>query len=526
MANRRLSMRKIKEILRLKFKLWLSRNNIAKACGISTKAVSNCLSRAENAGMGWPVPEGIGDPELEDRLYSQPVTQFTAKPNPDWNRIYREMKKRSVTLILLWEEYKEEHPDGIGYSRFCEKYSNWTKKLDPVMRLTHKAGETLFVDYAGQTVPIIDRNTGEIKDAEIFVAAMGASNYTYAEATWSQSLPDWVSSHVRAFEFLEGVPEIIVPDNLKSGVKAPCRYEPDINPTYHDMASHYGCAVIPARVKAPKDKAKVETSVLIAERRILARLRNRTFFSLAELNKAIKELLVDLNNRPFQKLPDNRTVWFQNLDKPALNPLPVSRYEYAEWKKARVHIDYHVQVEHHFYSVPYKLIKQEVDVRITQSTVEILHKGRRVASHCRSDLKGRHTTINEHMPKSHQKYAEWSPERLIKWASKSGESVARVIEKVLESRTHVQQGYRSALGILRLEKEYGHDRLEAACKRALDIQSPSYKSIKALLKSGLDRMKLPENIDDELHPIDHSNVRGSQYYKTDKEETDVTTSYH
>jgi len=526
MANKRLFMRKIKEILRLKVGLGLSARQIAKSCKVSRKAVSNCLERAKLVGISWPVPNGMGDAELEELLYTKALSSPPDRPLPDWNMVHQELKKKSVTLNLLWEEYKEENPNGYEYSWFCKRFREWEGKIDPVMRLTHKAGEKLFVDYTGQTIPIVDRKTGEIKNAEIFVATMGASNYTYAEATWTQSLPDWIMSHVRTFVFLGGVPEIIVPDNLKSGVKNPCRYEPDINPTYNDMANHYGCAVIPARVRAPKDKAKVETSVQIVERRILAKLRNRTFFSLTEVNKAIKELLAELNNRPFQKLPDNRTVWFQNLDKPALRALPASRYEYAEWKKARVNIDYHVQVDHHFYSVPYRLIKQEVDVRLTQSVVEILHKGRRVASHYRSDQRNRYTTVNEHMPKAHQKYLEWTPERLIKWAAKSGDAVAAVVENVLASRKHVQQSFRACLGIMRLEKEYGHERLSAACTRALEIGSPSYKTIKSMLKSGMDRLKLQERPEDPIAPIAHPNVRGAQYYNSDKEDKHVNSPYH
>jgi len=512
MPAKRLSMRKIREVLRLKWARGMSNRKIATSCGIGRPTVSEYLRRAEEAGLSWPLPADLDDARLE-RLLFPPPPDLPAESRgiPDWAYIHKELRHKHVTLFLLWQEYRQSHPKGYQYSWFCEHYRAWRGKLDVVMRQNHRAGEKLFVDYAGQTVPIIDRNTGEIREAQVFVAVLGASNYTFAEATWSQALPDWIGSHVRAFQFLGGVPELVVPDNLKSGVSKAHRYEPDTNPTYQDMASHYGVAVLPARVRKPKDKAKVEGGVLIVERWILAALRHRQFFSLAELNTAIGELLVKLNNRSFRKLPGCRREHFEQLDRPALQPLPTEPYVYAEWKQARVHIDYHVAVDGHYYSVPYALIKKQVDVRITRNTIECFHKGNRVASHRRSHHKGGHTTVEAHMPEAHRQAGDWSPERLAKWAAQSGPATEKLIRTVLGSRKHPQQAYRSCLGILRLGKAYGDERLEAACRRALTLGSCRYKSIESILKHRLDEQ--PMEAQQELPlPEGHDNVRGPAYY--------------
>jgi transposase len=381
------------------------------------------------------------------------------------------------------------------------------------MRQSHRAGETLFVDYAGQTMPVVNPLTGEVHDAAIFIAVLGASNYTFAEATWSQSLPDWIGSHVRALAALGGVPQVIVPDNLKAAVTRGHRYEPELNRTYVDLAQHYGVAVVPARVRRPRDKAKVEVGVQVVERWILARLRHHTFFSLLELNTAIADLLVALNQRPFKQLPGSRQSLFESLDRPALRPLPAQPYEYAEWKLVRVNIDYHVEVDGHYYSVPYSLVKQQLEVRLSAPVVEIFYKGTRVASHQRSPLKGRHSTVAVHMPKAHQRYAEWTPHRLVLWAAKTGEATARVVETILASRPHPQQGFRACLGIMRLGKSYGEDRLEAACQRAIRIGACSYKSIASILKHDLDRQPLPRP-PAATTVITHDNIRGAQYYHT------------
>jgi transposase len=505
-------MRKIKEVLRLKWAQGLSNRRIAASSGIGRPTVSEYLRRAEEAGLSWPLPADLDDARLE-RLLFPPPPDLPAQVRgiPDWRHIHQELRHKGVTLFLLWQEYRQNHPDGYQYSWFCEHYRAWQGKLDVVMRQDHRAGEKLFVDYAGQTVPVIDRSTGEIREAQIFVAVLGASNYTYAEATWSQTLPDWIGSHVRTFRFLGGVPELVVPDNLKSGVSKAHRYEPDTNPTYQDMAAHYGVAVLPTRVRKPRDKAKVESGVLVVERWILAALRHRQFFSLAELNAAISELLVRLNDRPFRKLPGCRREHFEQMDRPALQPLPAEPYVYAEWKKARVHIDYHVAVDGHYYSVPYALVKREVEVRITRNTIEYFHRGNRVASHRRSYQKGRHTTDPAHMPEAHRQAGEWSPERLAKWAAKTGPATEKLIRTVLGSRKHPQQAYRSCLGILRLGKAYGEERLEAACRRALTLGSCRYKSIESILKHRLDEQPLEEQQELAL-PDTHDNIRGPAYY--------------
>lgn len=512
MPTKRLTMRKIREILRLRFECKLTLSQIATSCGIGSSTVSDYLKRFKASSLTWPLPSKIDDTRLEHRLFPSACIDVARKrASPDWNTIHKELRRKSVTLILLWQEYKEQNPDGYQYSQFCHLYHQWTGHIDPVMRQEHLAGEKLFVDYAGQTVNVFDLPSKKIRQAQIFIAALGASNYTYAEATWTQSLPDWIASHTRAYEYMGGVPKVTVPDNLKSGVKSPCFYEPDINPTYLDMAQHYGTAIIPARVATPKDKAKVEVAVQIVERWILARLRNQTFFSLQHLNEAIRKLLVQLNSRPFQKLPGSRKSMFESVDKPALNPLPQNPYQFAEWKKARVNIDYHIEVGRHYYSVPHQMIKKQIDVRITENVVECFYKNKRIASHVRSCRQGRHTTVKEHMPKSHQKWAQWTPDRFIRWAEKIGPQTTQLVTKLMSSRPHPQQGFRSALGILRLSKSYGEDRLEKACQRALLIGSTSYRSVSSILKHRLDQKTLNPKMKD-APIILHKHIRGSQYY--------------
>ena len=512
MANKRLSMRRIKEVLRLHHESGLGQRQIGRALSISHATVREYLRRAEGAGLSWPLPATLSDTQLEQRFFPPPIMiPAGERPLPDWPAQHTELKRKGVTLFLLWQEYKTVYPDGYQYSWFCELYRAWSSKLDVSMRQTHKAGEKMFVDYAGQTLPITNPETGEIREAQIFVATLGASSYTFTEATWTQTLPDWIGSHMRAFTFFGGVTEILVPDNLKSGITTPCRYEPGINRTYMEMASHYGTVIIPARVRKPKDKAKVESGVQIVERRILACLRNRTFFSLGEANTAIAELLTQLNDRPFQKLPGSRREMFETLDKPELKQLPASLYTYAEWKKARVNIDYHVEVDGHYYSVPYQLIKQSLDIRTTAHTVECFLKGKRVASHRRSFHKGKHTTVTQHMPKAHQQYAEWTPQRLVKWAASFGPNTSGLVEAILRKKVHPQQGFRSALGLIRLEKQYGPNRLENACQRALTTGALSYKSVASMLKANLDKQPVQETTD-AAEPIEHGNIRGAGYY--------------
>ena len=512
MPAERLTMRKIREVFRLKFDCDISNRQIAKSCHIARSTVVEYLFRFQQAALSWPLAQDIDDNQLEQLLYPQlPTLPAHERPLPDWSYIHQQLRLKSVTLMLLWQKYKEIHPQGYQYSQFCHRYRQWAAKIDPVMRQEHRAGEKLFVDYAGQTVPVYDLHTNQMREAQIFVAVLGASNYTYAEATWTQSLPDWISSHSRAFAFFGGVPKLVVPDNLKSAVSKASFYDPDINPTYLDLVNHYGTVVIPARVRRPKDKAKVETGVQIVERWILARLRNRQFFSLRQLNQSIAELLEDLNNKPFQKLPGSRKSAFESMDRPALNPLPSQAYQFAEWKKATVNVDYHIEVHRHYYSVPHALIKKKIDVRITNNTIECFYKSKRVASHIRSHHKGRHSTVKEHMPTSHQKWAEWTPRRFVRWAAKIGPHTQSLIEDVLNSRAHPQQGFRSCLGILRLAKGYGNDRLEAACRRAVAIGGTSYRSVESILKHNLDQKPLPDQPSAD-EPIEHNNIRGARYY--------------
>ena len=507
----RLSMRKINEVIRLKWEMGFSNRAIARSCSIGRTTVAEYLHRAAAAGLSWPLPE-LNETELDRKLFPPlPLIPVELRPLPNWPEIHQEIQRKGVTLFLLWEEYRQNNPEGFQYSWFCQHYNQWAGKLDLVMRQTHRAGEKLFVDYAGQTVPVFHSATGEVREAQIFLAVLGASSYTYAEATWTQQLPDWINSHVRAFNFFGGVTEILVPDNLKSGVSRACRYDPDINPTYQDLASHYGCAVIPARTYTPRDKAKVEAGVLLVERWILARLRKVRFFSLNELNRAISELLLKLNNHSFKKLPGCRRSRFEALDQPALRALPVQPYCYADWKKARVHIDYHLEVDGHYYSVPYQLVKQQLDIRFTQHTVEAFFKGRRVASHMRSYRKGSFTTLTEHMPKAHQQYLEWTPQRLIRWAAETGPLTSRLVEAILGARTHPQQGFRNCLGILRLGKAYGPDRLEKAAGRALAIGGLSYRTVESILKNGLDQRTLPAASPAPV--VHHDNLRGPHYYQ-------------
>ena len=508
-------MRKIKEVLRLHFEHQQSARQIAKSCDIARSTVKEYLHRAEQAKVTWPLPPEMDDATLENQLFPPaPLISSEKRQMPPMEYLHRERKRKGVTLQLLWHEYKEANPEGYQYSQFCERYRQWTQKLDVCLRQEYRAGEKLFVDYAGQTIPIQDPLTGKNQEAYLFVATLGASNYSFAEATLSQDLPSWIQSHVHAFEFFHGVAEILIPDNLKTGLTPPCRYEPDINPTYLDLAEHYGTVVIPARVQKAKDKAKVESAVLIAERWILAALRNYTFFNLEELNQAIREKLQNLNLRKFQKLETTRKELFENLDRPALKPLPEKPYEYAEWKKATVNIDYHIEVDHHYYSVPYQLTREQMEVRITLTTIEVLFKNRRVASHTRSYRKGGFTTLKEHMPKAHQQFLDWTPSRILRWAQQLGPNTEKLVTHILENKPHPQQGFRACLGIFRLGKQYSKERLEAACAYALSIHGFFYKSVESILKHGLDQkntLGLPSR--EEPLPLAHPNIRGKEYYQ-------------
>ena len=514
MPAERLSMRKIKEVLRLRFALGLTQGQIAGSCNIAQATVHRYLERAAAAQLSWPLPADCDDRHLEELLF--PTTPgwepHTIRPLPDLAAIHQQLQaNKHLTLQLLWEEYREQNPAGYGYSRLCQLYEAWRQQQNVILRQEHRAGEKLFVDWAGATIPVQDRETGRCQPACLFVAVLGASNYTFIYATPNQALPHWIDCHVRAFEFFSGVPKLIIPDNVRTAVDRSCRYEPDLNRTYHEMASHYGVAVLPARPYKPRDKAKVENGVLVTERWVIAALRHRRFFSIAELNEAIATLLSRLNQRPFRKRPGSRASLFEEVDRPALQPLPGARYEFAEWKTVRANIDYHVEIDRHLYSVPYQLTGQQLEARLTATTVEIFHRGVRVASHVRSYTPYRASTIAEHRPKSHQAHLEWTPSRLIHWAEGVGPATAKVVTKILESKPHPEMGYRACLGILRLAKTYSPQRLEAASQRALLLEACSYNSLKSILSRSLDRQTTLESPPDKPGPK-HRNIRGGDYY--------------
>jgi transposase len=506
-------MRQIKAVLRLKQEQAMSVREIARSCALPPSTVNDYLQRATAAGLGWPQVGELSEEELWERLQAgcgtPPAASVPVRPLPDWAQVRVQLGRKGMTLRLLWEEYRQGQAEGYGYSRFCELYQGWADTLDPVLRQVHEPGEKLFVDWAGQTVSITQAD-GQSHEASIFVAALGASHKLYVEAFADQQLASWIAGHVHALAYYGGVPRALVPDNLKTGVVKACRYEPLIHQTYQDLAEHYGTVVLPARAVRPRDKAKVETGVQIVERRILAPLRDLKFFGVAALNQAITPRLEQVNAEPFQKLAGSRNQWFETQEKSKLRPLPAAPYELATYTQATVNIDYHVAADWHFYSAPYELIHQEVAVRLTRTTVELFHRGRRVAAHPRSDQRGKYSTLAEHRPKAHQKYLEWTPQRIEEWASKTGPACAQLVRGILERRPHPEQGYRSCLGLLRLGKQLGVARLEAACRRALHFSLYSYGSVKEILAKGLDRQPLAAR-PTPPSPA-HDNVRGAHYY--------------
>jgi transposase len=511
MGKRRLSMRKIREVLKLKLGGGLSDRQVAGALGISPATVGDLVRRASAAGITWPLAEDTGDDALEELLYPRQEKDLS-RPLPDMAYLHRELAKKGVTLALLWEEYAAEHPqDHYSYPQLARRYRAWRDGLEVSMRQVHKAGERMYSDFAGEKLRIVDAKTGEISYASLFVACMGFSSYTYAEAFPSEQLPCWIAGHVNAISFFGAAPHIITPDNPKAIVTRACRYEPELNRTFSEMAAHYGCVVIPARVRKPKDKAKVESAVLQVERWVIAPLRGRTFFSLDEANQAVRERLAWLNNRRMRGMEASRSELFAGVDSPAMLPLPTRPYEYATFKRARVNIDYHVEVEGHYYSVPYRLVGEEVEVRMTRQAVEIVHRGKRVASHPRSYVRGAATTCCAHRPASHRAYLEWTPSRIVAWAAETGEATAELVERIMAEKPHPEMGYRACLGIIRLGKRYGAERMEQAAARALAAGAVSYKSIKSMLASGLDGAG--EQGDGERPPLpSHSNLRGPDYY--------------
>lgn len=505
MAQARLPVRKIREVLRLKA-AGLSDRQIARSIGSARSTVQACLKRAGEVGLAWREAEALDEESLQARLYQCSVPR-SSRPEPDFAHIHAELDRPGVTRLLLWQEYKAAQPDGWQYSVFCDRYRRWLLTQDPVLRRNHVPGEKLFVDYAGQTVPVTDRYTGEIREAQIFVAVLGCSNYTYAEASFTQKLSDWLGAHVRALEYIGGVPAAIVPDNLKSAVTRAHRYEPELNPSYHDFAEHYGVAILPARARKPRDKAKVETAVLIVERWILARLRNRSFFSLGELNVAIRDLLDDLNTRPFKKLEGCRRTRFLELEQAVLRPLPMHRYEYGEWRKARVHPDYHIEVKRAYYSVPYRLIGQQVDVRLSANGIEVFHRGKRVASHARSSERARRSTQDAHRPASHTAVIEQSFARVLECAIVIGPATAEVLRRQAAHRKHPEETLRSAQGILRLARDFDPSALESACQRALTLKAYSYRGVRTLV------LTPPAATEPQTPDLQHENLRGADYFQ-------------
>jgi transposase len=518
MATERLSMRQIREILRQKWVLGRPHREVAESLRIGLGTVSVVLARAKQVGLDWPTVQTLTEETLEARLYTRPlvpVPESAARPWPDCAYIHRERRKPGVTLALLHLEYLEHHPDGYRYTQYCEIYRRWLKQRGLSMRQVHRAGEKLFVDYSGKKPTIIDATTGEVTEVELFVAVLGASSYTYAEATRTQQVHDWIASHQRAFVFFGGVTEVVVCDQLKSGVTVPCRYEPGLQRTYEEFAQHHTTVILPARPKSPRDKPKVEVAVQVAQRWILARLRHERFFSLAALNARIRELLEQLNAKVMRVYRASRRDLFRQLDHPVLRPLPTEPFVFGEWTiDARVNIDYHIDVQGHYYSVPYQLLHELVDAHRTAATVEIFHRGQRVAAHVRDDRRGRHTTDPAHMPKAHREHLEWSPSRLIDWAQTIGPQTAALVEAILADRPHPEQGYRSCLGILRLAKGYGVERLEAACARAGAARARSYRHVDAILKHGLDRLPLALEAHPQLTLVPaHEHLRGPEYYQ-------------
>jgi transposase len=511
MAQERISMRKIKEALRLYYEAKVSQNNIAKVTSISRHSAQQYLLRFKASGLIWPLTEEISESELEKRLFPGKKNLSGKRPELDYGYLLQEIRKPNATLGVLWEEYKQQNPAGYQYSYFCDLFNEYRNSVNSSMRQEHKAGEKTFVDFGESGIKITDSVTGKETTTKIYVSVWGASTYMYAESSFSEGLEDWINLNVNALEYFGCCSKAIVPDNLKSAVNKACKYEPELNPTYAEFAQHYGTVIYPARPYKPKDKSKAENGIKLAKRWILFRLRNRVFYSLFELNQAIWELLKQFNNKRMKKFNKSRWELFEQLDKPHALSLPTTRYEFAEWDRSKVQFNYHVNYDRHDYSVPYTLIHKQIEIRASAKMIEIFYHNNRIYSHVRSHVEHGYTTIFSHMPPSHQKYLEWTPERIKNWAKRYGPSVIALVEKIMESRKFPEQAYKSCLGIIRLENKFTAERLNLACLRALEYRAYSYRSVVNILQRGLDKQPL-SNISQNKQQIHHENIRGAQYY--------------
>jgi transposase len=502
-------MRKIREVLRLHFEAGAKEREIAAACNIAPSTVHEYLRRADLAGICWPVPEDCSDKRLEDLLFGR-QEHSAQRQLPDWAAVQRELLKKNMTLTVVWEDYKKHNPRGFGRSQFCHLFREWEGKTEVRMSQHHRPGERLWIDWAGQTAPLTDPETGEVGRVQVFVSAFGVSQKLFAKAFPSQELQYWLAAHVDAFKFYGVLPTFAVPDNTKTGITSPNRYEPEFNPEYAEFARHYSLAVIPARVRKPRDKGKVENGVQRVEQRVLARLEGRTFLSLDELNAEISRLVEELNSRVMRGPEATRNELFEQIDRPAARPLPQTHYEFASWKKAKVAPNHHVVFEGHHYSVPYTLVGKSVGVRCGSQTLQVFDGARIVATHKRSLYRSGYTTLREHRPKGHRDYEDWTPDRLVRWGSKCGASVGKLVQAMLEAKLYPQHGYNSAFGLISLGKKHGLKRLNAACARALAAGALSYKSVQTILDKGLDKVEPP--LENRPMPA-HKNLRGSGYYK-------------
>ncbi len=503
-------MRRIKEVLRLKQVLGLSDTAVARGARVARSTVKQYLDRAAAAGLSWETAEGLSEEEFDRRLFAVADRRDVDRPLPDWEVIEKELRGRGVTLRLLWLEYLARHPEGYRYTQFCEHFHAWQRRArPPTMRRVHRAGEALEVDWAGMTLAVID--AGVAREAQIFVACLPCSDLVYAEATWTQGQEDWLGAHVRALAYLGGCAEKLVPDNTKTGVTEANYWDPVLNRSYHELARHYGVAIVPAGVRKPRDKPTAENAVRLVERWALAPLRHRQLFSLAEANAALAEKVEEFNNRPFAPPREgSRRSLFEAIERSKLKALPAEPFVVGQWLTARVNIDYHIAVGGHFYSVPYRLLQQRVDVFLTATAVTVFHRGERVASHPRSAAKAHHTTLSEHMPPAHQAIAKRTPDRLRADAAALGPAIGAYVDRLLGAREHPEQGVRACLGVLRLASAYGKARLELACERALAAGIASSRYVERLLKADRLRPFLDGGAEQSLGA--HANLRGPAYY--------------